>query len=128
MNPSGLDDEWLHGQVDMEHDILDRPANLRLLDIDNFKRPNDTVVRIGGEEFIILYPESDLNQASAVLVRLQRALTRTFFLADESKILITFSAGASAWLPGESMDAVIERADAAMYEAKQTGKNKVVVG
>lgn len=123
-----------------------------LLDIDNFKRlndtyghktgddalvhlirvirenlrPNDTVARLGGEEFIILYPESDLTQARAALVRLQRALTRAFFLADESKILITFSAGASAWLPGESMDAAIERADAAMYEAKQTGKNKVV--
>lgn len=123
-----------------------------LLDIDNFKRlndtyghktgddalvhlirvirenlrPHDTVARLGGEEFIILYPESDLTRATAALVRLQRALTRTFFLADESKILITFSAGVSAWLPGESMDAVIERADAAMYEAKQTGKNKVV--
>lgn len=133
---------------------LRRSAGLcvALLDIDNFKRlndtyghktgddalvhlirvigenlrPNDTVARLGGEEFIILYPESDLTRATAALVRLQRALTRTFFLADESKILITFSAGASAWLPGESMDAVIERADAAMYEAKQTGKNKVV--
>ncbi len=125
---------------------------IALLDIDNFKRlndtyghdagddalihltriirenlrPNDTVARIGGEEFIILYPESDLPQATAALVRLQRELTKNFFLAEDSKILITFSAGASLWHPGEPMDDVIKRADQAMYEAKQTGKNKVV--
>ena len=123
-----------------------------LLDIDNFKRlndtyghqtgddalvhltrvvrenlrPHDTVARLGGEEFIILYPESGLEEATIALVRLQRELTKTFFLADDSKILITFSAGVSPWRPDEPMDAVIKRADEAMYEAKQTGKNKVV--
>ena len=123
-----------------------------LLDIDNFKklndtyghqtgddalihlisvirqnlRPNDTVARLGGEEFIILYPESDLEQSAAALVRLQRELTKAYFLADEQKILITFSAGVSPWSGGEPMDEVIERADKAMYEAKQAGRNKVV--
>lgn len=123
-----------------------------LLDIDNFKRlndtyghdtgddalihltrvirdhlrPNDTVARLGGEEFIILYPESELSQATAALIRLQRELTKTYFLANDSKILITFSAGVSLWQPTEPMDDVIKRADQAMYEAKQTGKNKVV--
>lgn len=123
-----------------------------LLDIDNFKklndtyghqtgddalihliniirqnlRPNDVVARLGGEEFIILYPESDLEQSAAALVRLQRELTKAYFLADEQKILITFSAGVSPWTSGEPMDEVIERADKAMYEAKQAGRNKVV--
>jgi diguanylate cyclase len=123
-----------------------------LLDIDNFKklndtyghqtgdealihmirvirqnlRPNDTVARLGGEEFIILYPESELDQSAAALVRLQRELTKAYFLADEQKILITFSAGVSPWSPGEAMDQVLERADKAMYEAKQAGRNKVV--
>ncbi len=123
-----------------------------LLDIDNFKklndthghdagdmalvhlttlvrenlRPTDTVARLGGEEFIILYPESTLEAATAALVRLQRQLTKRLFLANDSKILITFSAGLSVWLPGEPMDAVIKRADDAMYEAKQSGKNRVV--
>lgn len=123
-----------------------------LLDIDNFKRlndtfghqtgddalihlvriiqenlrPNDVVARLGGEEFIIIYPESDLEQATAALVRLQRELTKAYFMADDKKLLITFSAGVSIWSPGESMEAVIGRADDAMYQAKQTGKNKVV--
>jgi diguanylate cyclase len=123
-----------------------------LLDIDNFKklndtyghqtgdealihlirvirqnlRPNDTVARLGGEEFIILYPESELDQSAAALVRLQRELTKAYFLADEQKILITFSAGVSPWSPGEAMDQVLQRADKAMYEAKQAGRNKVV--
>lgn len=123
-----------------------------LLDIDNFKRlndtfghqtgddalihlvriiqenlrPNDVVARLGGEEFIIIYPESDLEQATAALVRLQRELTKAYFMADDKKLLITFSAGVSIWSPGESMEAVIGRSDDAMYQAKQTGKNKVV--
>ena len=127
------------------------PLCVALLDIDNFKRlndtyghqtgddalmhltsiiranlrPNDTVARLGGEEFIIIYPESDLEQATAALVRLQRELTKAYFLADDKKLLITFSAGVSLW-GGEAMEAVIARADEAMYEAKQTGKNKVV--
>nr|MBL8454845.1 diguanylate cyclase [Zoogloeaceae bacterium] len=125
---------------------------IALLDIDNFKRlndtyghqtgdealihlvkiiqenlrPNDIVARLGGEEFIIIYPESDLEQATAALVRLQRELTKAYFMADDKKLLITFSAGVSVWSPGESMEAVIGRADGAMYQAKQTGKNKVV--
>jgi diguanylate cyclase len=128
------------------------PICVALLDIDNFKRlndtfghrtgdealihlirvirenlrPSDTVARLGGEEFIILYPEADLDQACAALVRLQRALTKRFFLAEDRKLLITFSAGVSPWLPGEGMDSVINRADEAMYEAKKTGKNKVI--
>ena len=89
-------------------------------------RPQDTLARHGGEEFILLYPDTELDQAHAALVRLQRELTRAFFLADDKKILITFSAGITAWNPGETLDAVLKRADAAMYEAKETGKNKVV--
>lgn len=130
----------------------DVPLCIALLDIDNFKRlndtyghqtgdealihlvriiqenlrPNDIVARLGGEEFIIIYPESDLDQATAALVRLQRELTKAYFMADEKKLLITFSAGVSVWTHGESMEAVIHRADDAMYQAKQAGKNKVV--
>ena len=128
------------------------PLSVALLDLDNFKkindthghqagddalvhlarivranlRPQDTLARHGGEEFILLYPDTELDQAHAALVRLQRELTRAFFLADDKKILITFSAGITAWNPGETLDAVLKRADAAMYEAKETGKNKVV--
>lgn len=128
------------------------PLCVALLDVDNFKqlndslghqvgdealrhlvavvrrnlRPQDSTARYGGEEFVILYPELDLDQATVALTRLQRELTKTFFLAENQKVMITFSGGVTAWQPGESADAVLKRADAAMYQAKQTGKNKVV--
>jgi diguanylate cyclase len=130
-----------------------KPLTVALLDLDNFKRindsfghrtgdealvyladvarnnlrPQDTLARHGGEEFILLYPETELDQAHIALVRLQRELTRTLFLFEDKKLLITFSAGVTGWNPGETLDQVLARADAAMYEAKETGKNKVVV-
>ncbi|THF64138.1 GGDEF domain-containing protein [Pseudothauera rhizosphaerae] len=127
------------------------PLCVALLDLDNFKRlndtyghqrgdgalihlvrvmrenlrPHDSVARYGGEEFILLYPETGLTEATAALTRLQRALTTAFFLADNQKVFITFSAGVTPWVPGEAFDTVVQRADAAMYRAKQSGKNRV---
>lgn len=123
-----------------------------LLDIDNFKklndalghdvgdqalihlatvcrevlRPQDTVARYGGEEFIILLPETPLEDGVIALTRLQRELTKKFFLNDNEKVLITFSAGVTQMLPQDTQTSVIKRADEAMYQAKKTGKNRVV--
>lgn len=123
-----------------------------LLDIDNFKklndslghdagdqalihlaavcrdtlRPQDTVARYGGEEFIILLPETPLEDAAVVLSRLQRELTRKFFMHDNEKVLITFSAGVTQMSPEDTQASVIKRADEAMYQAKTSGKNRVV--
>ena len=124
-----------------------------LLDIDNFKklndslghdagdgalvhlatvcrntlRPQDTVARYGGEEFIILLPDTGIDDAVGALTRLQRELTRQIFLHEHHKTLITFSAGVTQVGPGESQAEVLKRADEAMYEAKRTGKNRVCV-
>lgn len=89
-------------------------------------RPQDTVARYGGEEFIILLPETSLDDASIALTRLQRELTKKFFLHANEKVLITFSAGVTQLNTGENQATVIKRADEAMYQAKQTGKNRVV--
>ena len=123
-----------------------------LLDIDNFKklndslghdvgdqalihlatvcretlRPQDTVARFGGEEFIILLPETPLNDAVIAMTRLQRELTKKFFLSGNEKVLITFSAGVTQMQNEDTQASVIKRADTAMYEAKRTGKNKVL--
>ncbi len=126
---------------------------LAVLDIDNFKRlndtyghntgdeallhlvatvrdclrPHDTLSRYGGEEFVILLPETSIDDAVIVLQRLQRELTKRFFLANNEKLLITFSAGVTVVLQDEQQSSAIERADVAMYQAKATGKNRVVV-
>lgn len=123
-----------------------------LLDIDNFKklndslghtagdqalihlatvcrqtlRPQDSIARYGGEEFIILLPDTNLTEATHALTRLQRELTKRFFLHDNEKVLITFSAGVTEVLAEDDQTSVVNRADTAMYQAKQSGKNRVI--
>lgn len=88
-------------------------------------RPSDSVGRFGGEEFVVLLPETTLDAGKFAIERLQRELTKQFFLANNEKLLITFSAGVAQLRPGESESEVVKRADRAMYRAKQAGKNRV---
>ncbi len=90
-------------------------------------RPSDSIGRFGGEEFVILLPETTLEAGKIAIERLQRELTKQFFLANNEKLLITFSAGVVQLRPGESESEVVKRADQAMYRAKQAGKNRVFV-
>ncbi|MFZ5484334.1 MAG: diguanylate cyclase [Pseudomonadota bacterium] len=130
------------------------PFSVGLLDIDHFKRlndslghqagdqalvhlagvvrqllrPTDALARYGGEEFILLLPNSDLDEAEKIMLRLQRELTKQFFLHDNQKVLITFSAGVAQLSTGEGQAELIKRADAAMYRAKASGRNRVERG
>ncbi|MBS0542158.1 MAG: GGDEF domain-containing protein [Proteobacteria bacterium] len=149
MNRRGLEEmcQKERARADRRHS----PLSIALLDIDNFKRlndtyghhsgdealvmlartvrkhlrPQDTLARQGGEEFVILFPDTDVEQANQALVRLQRELTREFFMANNDKVVITFSAGVTPWISGESVQDALSRADAAMYRAKQAGRNRV---
>jgi diguanylate cyclase len=89
-------------------------------------RTQDTLARYGGEEFVILMPDTALDKGIDAMMRLQRALTRRFFLADGEQILITFSAGVAQLAESESGEDAIKRADQGMYLAKRAGKNRVV--
>lgn len=129
------------------------PMCLAMLDIDNFKhlndtfghktgddalrhlaevirtftRPQDMVGRYGGEEFLILLPDTEIDAAVQATVRLQRELTKRFFLAENQRVLITFSAGVARIDPDEDPYSAIDRADKAMYAAKRAGKNRVLI-
>ncbi len=128
------------------------PICVALLDVDNFKslndtyghqtgdealihlagviretmRPHDTLARYGGEEFLIILPDTPLADAVSAVTRLQRELTKRFFLHKNEKLLITFSAGVTAFRADEPRNEAVARADAAMYQAKKAGKNRVV--
>ena len=110
----------------MGHDVGDAALIHLVTVIRETLRPQDTVARYGGEEFIILLPDTAIEDAQKALVRLQRELTKRFFLADNEKILITFSAGVTDLRPDDTQASITKRADEAMYTAKRTGKNRVV--
>jgi diguanylate cyclase len=71
-------------------------------------------------------PDTPLDKGIDAMTRLQRALTKRFFLAGTEKILITFSAGVAQLDAGETGQDAIKRADQAMYLAKRAGKNRVI--
>ncbi|MBS0587711.1 GGDEF domain-containing protein [Nitrosomonas sp.] len=129
------------------------PLCFALLDIDNFKqlndmhghkvgddalvylvesvkdttRPEDVVSRYGGEEFVILLPNTSLEEAVQILSRIRRNLTKKFFLHENKRLLITFSAGVAQLQAGESQESIFKRADEAMYRAKKSGKNQILI-
>ena len=118
------------------------PLAIGLLDIDNFKRlnddlghgagdealkslaalvsktlrPTDVVARFGGEEFVVLLPQTPMDEAEAILTRLQRTLTGGLFMHEQKQVFVTFSAGVTAYRLPESVEAALERADRGMYE------------
>jgi diguanylate cyclase len=89
-------------------------------------RPTDVLARYGGEEFVIILPETDLAEGKQVMARVQRDLTRNFFLHKNERVLITFSAGVAERRAEEGAEITLKRADMALYEAKHSGRNRVV--
>jgi diguanylate cyclase len=150
LNRRGLDDVFERETA--RSDRRGTPLCIAVLDLDDFKKLNDTyghiagdaalkhlvkivketlrsmdvIARFGGEEFLILMPETSIEAAASTMTRLQRELTKHFFLHDNEKVLITFSAGVALRRPNEEQTELVKRADKAMYTAKQTGKNRVV--
>lgn len=127
------------------------PLSLALIDVDDFKRlndalghqkgdealrhlarvlagslrPTDVVARYGGEEFIVLLPSVPFDRALDVIRRAQRALTNDVYLNGDEPIFVTFSAGVAQVDGAQPLDAIVQRADEAMYRAKRAGKNRV---
>jgi two-component system cell cycle response regulator len=121
-----------------------QPLTVAILDLDHFKAINDThghptgdavlrsfcehvggrmrppyvLGRLGGEEFLLLMPGTTLEDACIALERVRRTL------APHGEVAYTFSAGLAQANPGEALSVAIERADEALYRAKQGGRNR----
>ncbi len=125
---------------------------LCLLDIDHFKAINDThghpagdealrllarhavkalrapdlLARWGGEEFLLLMPDTTMAEALGVLERLRQVLAQPEPWSERPELKLTFSAGVTAYQAGETMQQALTRADGALYQAKQQGRNCAV--
>jgi diguanylate cyclase (GGDEF)-like protein len=130
-----------------------RPLAVAMLDLDHFKAVNDRhghavgdealklaaqvmqrvvrrqdhVGRYGGEEFGVVLPETRLEEAAHVLERVRREIARIELCADGVSVPLRVSAGVAAWQAGEVIDTTFKRADGALYEAKQAGRDRVHV-
>lgn len=89
-------------------------------------RPTDVVTRFGGEEFVVLMPHTGLAQALVIAERIRTALAA--MLIDPLPSAVTASFGVAEFAVGEKDDALLRRADQALYVAKQSGRNRVVTG
>lgn len=148
LNRRGLDDVLARELA--RADRRDTPLSIALLDMDDFKQLNDShghgagdealihvvkiiketlrsmdvIGRFGGEEFLAVLPDTPLAEATGVVARLQKELTKRIFVYNSQRLFITFSAGIAQCAPNEIPEAVLKRADSALYQAKKMGKNR----
>lgn len=132
---------------------LHSPLSVLLIDLDHFKKINDTwghrtgdealrhfvavaesclrhgdvIGRMGGEEFAVLLPHTGVAAAEVAATRLRCAIEAQPVMHGTKPLPLTASIGIAHWQPGENADAVLNRADQAMYCAKNRGRNRVEV-
>ena len=146
---------YFYKQLDSEVNRAKRynhPRTLLFMDIDYFKRYNDTyghlegdkvlvsigkiiksclrkmdtAYRYGGEEFTVILPETNRGEVMTVAKRIKDAMeNEKFSPQSEKSISITISIGATEYCPGERISALVQRADKAMYLSKQRGRNQI---
>jgi diguanylate cyclase (GGDEF)-like protein len=129
------------------------PFSVLMLDIDHFKkindtyghpvgdlaikalaavcssalRPHDILARYGGEEFVLTLPHTPAEGARTVAERIREAVEQTTVSSENGVVRFTVSIGVSTYSNGESFDHIVERADKALYISKEGGRNRVTV-
>jgi diguanylate cyclase (GGDEF)-like protein len=88
-------------------------------------RPGDVLGRIGGEEFATILPGSSTEASLAIAERMRKTFQSSAECVNGIPIHATFSAGVAAFLPGTTLDMLMREADAALYLAKQNGRNRI---
>jgi len=109
------------------HQIGDEVLKIVVARISNVMRRNTLVARYGGEEFIIMLTDIDYEDAVKTAGRIQQKLAESEFRVGDLRLCINVSLGvATKSDPEESLADIIHNADMALYEAKRTGRNKVI--
>ena len=120
-----VNDNYGHHSGDEVLSRFARIASQGLRKSDLLARAGEVVARLGGEEFVVLFPHATQAASEAALERLRsRFAEQDYPFADD--VITTFSAGLTAFQPGETANQLIKRADSALYEAKSRGRNQLV--
>jgi diguanylate cyclase len=117
-----INDQW-------GHPVGDQVIQLVAATLRNNLRSSDFPARYGGEEFAVLLPATNCENAATVGNRLREAFAGNRVVVRETGVpigVVTVSIGAAAYRPGEPLAEWVQRADMALYEAKQRGRNRVV--
>jgi diguanylate cyclase (GGDEF)-like protein len=96
--------------------------------VKTFIRKEDTLIRYGGEEFLVVLPGADISAIQIIGEKIRRVIEETFVKHGTQEVKVTVSIGGSSFpeFDCESYDTLIENTDKNLYEAKDTGRNKVV--
>lgn len=107
------------------HKAGDRVLQLVARELKERLRNTDFIARYGGEEFVLLFPETSPEDAIGVLDQLRTHVANLPFHFSGEPVTVTFSAGVSGFVPGDTGESVFDRADRALYQAKDAGRNQV---
>jgi len=130
-----------------------RPLTVALVDLDRFKAVNDChghdsgdrvlaqlaqvlsreirtpdkVGRYGGEEFLLVFPETHIEAALSLVRRIRRVVSENDFELESTRLQLTISVGVTEFRPGENLRELVRRVDGAMYDAKRSGRDRVEI-
>jgi diguanylate cyclase len=90
-------------------------------------RSSDIPVRYGGDEFVVLMPETDINSAKKVAEKFTNKMSKVIFKKKDEEFKVTFSIGLTCVRKDDTLDSIMERVDAALYSSKRSGKNSITV-
>ena len=106
------------------HRAGDKALRIIANQLQNMTRETDLIARYGGDEFVLLLPETSAKGALAIAEKLRNAVEKCAFHFREKKVTITVSCGISEYLSGDAPEDAFERADQALYKSKHKGRNQ----
>lgn len=108
------------------HAVGDQALKFLVDNISQRMRRSDVLARLGGEEFVLLMPNTSVDEAVRVIDRMREAISALPLPGHEPELRFTFSAGVAGWRPGVSDRALLNAADEALYAAKGGGRDRVL--